>query len=143
GFQTWATVNASVTLPAGTQTLQVYSVTGGWNLNWIQFTAGAATAIPGTIQAETYGSMSGVQTQSTTDAGGGLNVGWIDTGDWMDYVVNAASAGTYTVGFRVAATGSGGSLQLRSSTGAVLATVPVPNTGGFQTWTTVNAVVTL
>ncbi len=32
-------------------------------------------SVPGTIQAENYASMSGIQTQSTSDTGGGLNVG--------------------------------------------------------------------
>ncbi len=43
-------------------------------------------------------------TQATTDVGGGLNVGWIDKGDYMDYYVNVATAGVYTVGFRLATT---------------------------------------
>ena len=36
-------------------------------------------------QAENYNIMNGVQTEGTTDTGGGLNVGYIDTGDWMAY----------------------------------------------------------
>ncbi|MBD0258331.1 MAG: family 16 glycosylhydrolase, partial [Cytophagales bacterium] len=49
-----------------------------------------------TIQAENYTSMSGVQTETTTDAGGGQNVGWIDTGDWMAYSnVNFPTSGAY------------------------------------------------
>jgi alpha-tubulin suppressor-like RCC1 family protein len=145
GFQTWQTVNATVTLPAGSQTLQVYSnAVPEWNFNWIQFTTTAgATAIPGTIQAEAYSTMSGVQTQTTTDAGSGQNVGFIDKGDWMNYPVNVATAGTYTVSFRVATPNTGAAVQLKQSSGTVLATVTVPNTGGFQTWQTVNSTVTL
>jgi len=142
GYQMWQTVGATVTLPVGSQTLRIYS-TGApeWNLNWMQF--GINQPIPGTIQAESYNGMNGIATQATTDTGGGLNVGWIDPGDWMDYGVNVASAGTYTVSFRIATPNSGTSFQLRSSSGAVLATVSPASTGGFQNWKTVTATVTL
>jgi endoglucanase len=82
-------------------------------------------------------------TQSTSDAGGGLNVGWIDVGDWMDYKVDVTAAGSYTVSFRVATPNTGASFQLRTATGAVLATIQVPNTGGWQDWTTVSATASL
>ena len=146
GWQSWQTVNASVTLPVGVQTLRVYSATAvQWNFNWMQFGAvqPAAQAIPGKIEAESYDSMSGIQTQSTTDAGGGLNVGWIDNKDWMGYNVNVATAGTYTASFRVATPYTGASFQLRNASGTVLATLNPPNSGGFQTWETVTANVTL
>ncbi|MDB5052145.1 MAG: carbohydrate-binding protein, partial [Bacilli bacterium] len=95
--------------------------------------APSGAAIPGKIEAESYSAMSGIQTETTTDTGGGLNVGYIDTGDWMDYSVNVQSAGTYTVGFRVASINSTGQLQLKNGAGTVLTTVNVPNTGGWQT----------
>ncbi len=95
------------------------------------------------IQAENYINMSGIQTESTSDVGGGLNVGWQDNGDWMDYAVNLASSGTFTVNFRVASYFTGAQFQLKNAAGTVLATVTVPNTGGFQNWTTVAAAVTL
>jgi hypothetical protein len=142
GMQVWQTVSANITLPAGSQTIQLYSSAAGWNINWMQYVAGASAA-PGLIQAEDYYAMSGIQTQTTTDTGGGLNVGWIDSGDWMAYFANIAAAGTYTASFRVASPYAGGSFQLRSATGTVLATVTIPNTGGFQTWQTVTATVTL
>jgi len=93
-----------------------------------------------TIQAENYSSMSGVQTETTTDAGGGQNVGWIDTGDWMAYSnVNFPTSGAYTVEYRVASGAAGGRLSLDLNGGAtVLGTVNVPATGGWQTWTTVS-----
>ena len=102
-----------------------------------------AAAIPGKVEAESYSAMSGVQTEATTDSGGGQNVGYIDTGDWMDYRVSVASAGSYTVQYRVAAAGSTGQIQLRTSGGTTLATTAVPNTGGWQTWTTAQTTVSL
>ena len=112
----------------------------------VSVTVGAAPSgltIPGTIQAENYTAMSGVQLEATGDTGGGQNVGWIDTGDYLDYAVNVQTAGTYTVGFRVASVPGGGQVQLRSATGTVYATASIAATGGWQTWSTVNATATL
>lgn len=104
---------------------------------------GTVNIIPGKIEAESYYSMSGIQTENTADAGSGLDVGYIETGDWMDYNVNVGTAGSYTASFRVASPNTGGQLQLKKADGTVLATVSVPQTGGWQTWTTVNATVSL
>jgi hypothetical protein len=148
GYQNWQTVTATITLPAGSQTLRIYSSSNGWNFNWWEIgTTGGTTPPPPTttstrIEAESYTSMNGVAKESTTDAGGGQNVGYIDTGDWMDYSVTASAAGTYPVNLRVASP-SGGQLQIQSSTGTVLATVAVPNTGGYQSWQTVTANIAL
>jgi hypothetical protein len=99
-------------------------------------------AIPGTLQAESYSAMNGIQTENTTDGGGGQNVGWIDANDWMDYNVNITTAGTYNISFRVASGTAGGQLQLRRGT-TVLATVNITGTGGWQNWTTLNTTATL
>jgi hypothetical protein len=95
------------------------------------------------VEAENYTAMFGIQTEQTADVGGGLNVGWQDTGDWMDYSVNIPSAGTYPVNFRVASFYTGAQFQLRKSDGAVLATMTVPNTGSWQSWQTITANVVL
>jgi hypothetical protein len=60
GWQTWTNVTASITLPAGTQTLTIDQDNAGWNLNYTSFGTtegpygGTAAAIPGTVQAENY-----------------------------------------------------------------------------------------
>ena len=94
------------------------------------------------IEAENYNSMSGVAKENTSDAGGGQNVGYIDFGDWMDYSVNVSSAGGYAINLRVASP-SGGQLQIKNASGIVLATVAIPNTGGWQNWQTVSANISL
>ena len=64
-----------------------------------------------TIQAESYQNMQGVIPEATTDEGGGMNVGSIDTGDWMSYPeVTIPSAGAYTIEYRVASVSGGGTL---------------------------------
>ncbi|WP_046245548.1 carbohydrate-binding protein [Hymenobacter terrenus] len=95
------------------------------------------------VQAEAYASMNAVQVENTTDVGGGQNVGWINAGSWMDYTVNLPSAGSYSVSFRVASEPGGGQLQLRTSAGTSLATLNIGATGGWQSWTTASATVSL
>ncbi|WP_321575633.1 beta-1,3-glucanase family protein [Paenibacillus guangzhouensis] len=106
-------------------------------------TSSGGAVIPGKIEAESYSNMFDVQTEATTDTGGGLNVGWINTGSWMDYSVNVQNAGNYTVGFRIASPNATGQLQLKNASGQVLTTANIPNTGGWQSWQTVNASVNL
>ena len=145
-YQIWQTVNATITLPAGVQTLRLYSSNlARWNINWLEFvTAGTPTQpVPGRIQAESYSTMFGVQNEATGDGGPGLDVGYIDQGDWMDYGINVASAGTYTVNFRVATPNTGAALQLRKADGTVLLTSSLPVTGAFQNWQTVSATISL
>jgi endoglucanase len=100
--------------------------------------------VPATVQAEAFCAMSGVQLESTTDVNGGQNVGYIDTGDWMTYSVTVPAAGSYKVSYRVASAVNGASIQLEQSGGSpVFGSVNVPNTAGWQTWTTVSHNVTL
>jgi len=95
------------------------------------------------VEAESYHTMSGVQTETTTDTGGGLNVGWLDAGDWLAYTVSVPTAGPYTIQYRVASP-SGGQLSLEQNAGTTrLGTLTVPNTGGWQTWATISHTVTL
>lgn len=106
---------------------------------------GGTGGTPTTIQAESYSSMSGVQTETTTDSGGGQNVGYIDTGDWMAYAgINFPSTGTYKIEYRVASQSGGGRLSLDLNAGAtVLGYLDVPSTGGWQTWTTISHTVSV
>jgi hypothetical protein len=148
GYQTWQNVSVTLNLPAGSQTLRIKSTGSSiWNINWWQVTANntlpAAVSIPGTIQAESYSAMSGIGTETTGDAGGGLDVGWVDNGDYMDYAVNVTAAGVYTASFRTSAPAAGATLQVLNSSGTVLTTVKVPNTAAFTTWQTVTANITL
>jgi beta-glucanase (GH16 family) len=175
GWQTWTNVTATVTLPAGQQTLTINQDNAGWNINYATFTSsssgsegpygGTPAAIPGTVQAENYdtggqgigydvsstnGSANsyrsdGVDLEVTTDTGGGYDLGWTTSGQWFRYTVNVATAGTYTVTFRVAApTAVTDAFHLSSSGGTNLSgNVAVPATGGYQDWTNVSATVTL
>ena len=101
--------------------------TGGWSTQ---------------IEAENFTNQSGVQTEGCSE--GGLNVGWIDAGDWMVYGnIAFPNSGTYRVEYRVASV-SGAMLSLDLNGGAVqLGQVAIPATGGWQNWTTVSHTVTI
>ncbi|WP_276481426.1 glycosyl hydrolase family 18 protein [Paraflavitalea pollutisoli] len=98
-----------------------------------------------TIQAESYNSMSGVQVETCTDAGGGQNVGYIDATDWMAfYNINFPVTGSYKVEYRVASLSGGGTLSLDLNAGSIqLGALAVPSTGGWQNWTTITHNVTV
>ncbi|MEE8327752.1 MAG: carbohydrate-binding protein [Nitrosomonadaceae bacterium] len=101
-------------------------------------------AIPGKIEAENYIQMHGIQTVTTTDSGGGLIVGWMDNGDWLDYAVNVEESGLYSVDLRVARLldfpEGQGCLKIGDET---LACFSVPGTGDWQNWVTVTTQVSL
>jgi Carbohydrate binding module (family 6)/Ricin-type beta-trefoil lectin domain-like len=181
GWQDWATVTASVTLPAGVQTLTVYEDNGGWNIHQLTFAlassssseapyGGTPAAVPGTVYAANYdtggqgvaynvtsanGTASGyrsdgVDLEGTSDTSdntgaGAYDLGWTTGGQWFRYTVNVATAGTYTVSLRLAgdvAVTDG--LHIANSAGANLSgNINVPDTGGWQDWTTVTASVAL
>lgn len=95
-----------------------------------------AFPFPGRLQAENFVAMSGVQLENTTDAGGGNNVGYFEPGDWVEYLVDIETAGTYTVQYRLASNvGSNGFTVLLD--GSEVDSVTVDDTGGWQSWVTV------
>ena len=126
---------------------------------------GTPAAIPGTVQAENYDTggqgvgysvtstngtansyrSDGVDLEVTTDTGGGYNLGWTAAGQWFKYTVNVATAGAYTVTFRVAAPAAvTDAFHISNSSGTNLSgSVNVPATGGYQAWVNVTATVTL
>jgi hypothetical protein len=120
-------------------------VGAGWNDRASSMrVASNTTSFSTVIQAENWISMAGVQTETTTDAGGGLNVGWIEAGDWMAYNVTIPTTGTYRVIYRIATPNANMTLRLEKDAGATqLGTVTIPNTGGWQNWSTVAHNVTL
>ncbi|SEK26425.1 Por secretion system C-terminal sorting domain-containing protein [Aquimarina amphilecti] len=95
------------------------------------------------IEAENFSSMNGVQIEPCIE--GGENVGYIDNGDWMVYNnINFPTSGNYLIEYRVAGLGSNARLSSDLNAGAIiLGEVDIPNTGGWQNWTTVSHLVTV
>ncbi|WP_125777803.1 glycoside hydrolase family 16 protein [Antribacter gilvus] len=98
-----------------------------------------------TIQAESYNAQSGVSTETTTDAGGGQNIGWIGNGDWVRFDgVNFGSTPARGFSARVAsgaASGVSGLVEVRLDdvNNAPVGSFAVGNTGGWQSWRTIPA----
>ncbi len=69
-------------------------------------------------------------------------VGWMRPSEWLQYTVNVTKAGTYDVAFKVATPNSGASLKLAVD-GSDTATISVPNTGSWDTYSEVKKQVTL
>ncbi|WP_347052415.1 RICIN domain-containing protein [Flavobacterium olei] len=111
---------------------------GQWKL--IATTTSQTSAL---IQAEDYSAMNGIQTEATTDTGGGSNVGYAETGDWLAYnSVNFPTTGSYLIEYRVASGVTGGRLSSDLNGGTIiLGNVDIPNTGGWQNWQTVTQTV--
>jgi Carbohydrate binding module (family 6) len=111
-------------------------------------TTGGGTGAYGTIQAESYNAQSGTQTETTMDTGGGLDVGWIANGDWLQFNnVDFGSTAARQFYGRVASGASGGAsglveVRLDSRSNAPIGSFAVGNTGGWQTWRTVPANIT-
>ncbi|WP_089155495.1 family 43 glycosylhydrolase [Micromonospora sp. NBS 11-29] len=85
-------------------------------------------------EAETIAWGQGVETEPAS--GGGMNVGFIDNGDYIKVKGVAFGTGATSYTARVASAGSGGSIELRldSATGPLVGTCRVSGTGGWQTW---------
>ncbi|WP_225829114.1 glycoside hydrolase family 16 protein [Streptomyces naphthomycinicus] len=97
------------------------------------------------IQAESYDSQSGIGTETTTDTGGGQDIGYLANGDWALYKgVNFGSTAARQFFARVASgAGSGVSglveVRLDSRSNAPVGSFAVGDTGGWQSWRTVPA----
>lgn len=96
--------------------------------------------IPGKIEAESYADMQGIDLENTLDIGGGLNVGWMDAGDYLVYYINVLEQGEYTVDYRVAVNASGAEYKLYINDDEIpLITTTFSSTGGWQNWKTVTS----
>jgi hypothetical protein len=124
---------------------------------------GTPVSLPGTIQAENFDEggtgvaysdttaanqggqyrTTNVDIETVSDVGGGYDVGWIAAGEWLKYTVNVTAAGPYTLEMRVASSGAGGTFHIESNGVNLTGPISIPNTGGWQTWTTIKKDVTL
>lgn len=93
-------------------------------------------------EAETIAWGSGIETEPSSE--GGMNVSWIENGDYIKVKGLAFGAGASSFTTRVASNTSGGRVELHldSPTGPTVGTCTVQGTGGWQTWSTVSCPVT-
>ena len=97
------------------------------------------------IEAESFDDQVGVRTENTSDAGGGQNIGYLANDDWARYGRVDFGEGADEVTARLAsAVDSEGQLEVRLDAvdGPLVASVPMENTGGWQSWESVDVPLT-
>ena len=101
-----------------------------------------ALEFPGLIQAEDSTSRVGTSTETTSDVGGGLNVGRINPGNSLSYSVDVETTGTYQLDLRVATIRENSEVRV-SVNGRTIADHDIPTTGDWQRWETIGSEVEL
>ncbi|MBB6730212.1 carbohydrate-binding protein [Cohnella sp. CBP 2801] len=93
------------------------------------------------IAASSYTSQSGIQLEPASE--GGLDVAFIDNGDYIAFDSVDFGSGAASFSARVASNASGGGIEIRTDgiNGPLAGTCSVPGTGGWQSWTTVDCAV--
>jgi YD repeat-containing protein len=149
-----AASKSGVLLTAGTHVMRVGIDGFGFLFDRVQISneqtpyGGTAWPVPGTIQAEDFDNGGeGVAYHDTTTANEGNsyratgvditntyvgpNVGWTQAGEWLEYTVNVAATGTYTLQ-AIAATPVGyGVVHFEIDGVDVTGPMAIPNTGGW------------
>jgi len=118
---------------------------------------GSPRRIPGTVEMEFYDEdgpgkawsddnpdnrggcfrKGGVDLGRTDDGGEGFYLGWTQPGEWVNYTVEIAAAGTYTMEARVSHGGrQGGTFHLECDGRDITGEITLPGTGHWHTWHT-------
>jgi len=99
------------------------------------------TKVPGKVEAEAFSFNQGLAVEKTSDAGGGSNIGYTNTGDYLDYRIRVMKSTRYLIEMRIACFNAAGRVEIQqiSTSGTLLNTAQlnVPVTGGWQVWQTV------
>lgn len=107
------------------------------NVAWLRPGAGSANA--GRIPAASFAAQHGIQTAPCSE--GGECVGWIEQGDWVRYERVDFGRRTRQIEIRAASATRGGTIEVRldAPDGELLGSCKVPNTGGWQAWSSFHA----
>jgi hypothetical protein len=121
---------APVAIGSGPVTVQAEDFdTGGEGVAYHDTTSGN--------DGNVYRPAEGVDLRPTADAGGGYRTASPKAGEWLEYTVDVATAGLYDLAFRVAASGTGGRFHVEVDGRDVTGSLGVPDTGGYDAFTTV------
>jgi beta-glucanase (GH16 family) len=95
--------------------------------------------LDGANQGGQYRPIEAVDVGTTTDAGGGFNVGWLKAGEWLNYTVTASATQSYTFSARVASAVGGGQFHVEIDGVNVTGTMTINNTTGWQNYVTITS----
>jgi hypothetical protein len=108
--------------------------------------------IPGRVEAEDYDNggegtayhdsdvvnslgqyrQDGVDIKTTGDSqGGGYDVGWTETGEWLEYTIDSVKADKYDINLRCGSAVAGAQVRVKLD-GTTLGTITVPNLGNWN-----------
>jgi hypothetical protein len=79
----------------------------------------------------------GVDIQTTPDAGGGDNVGFLKAGEWLEYTMDFSQSGSFKLDVRAASLGQSGTFRVLVD-GVTVATFSTADTGGWQAYKTLS-----
>ncbi|MBP0971556.1 MAG: carbohydrate-binding protein, partial [Oscillospiraceae bacterium] len=93
-------------------------------------------------EASSFFDQSGIETENCSE--GGLDVAFIENGDYVGYKDVDFGTGANAIDIRVAANSGGGTIELHldGPTGKLIGTLDVEPTGGWQDWATQRASLT-
>ncbi|HUI30265.1 MAG TPA: cellulase family glycosylhydrolase [Candidatus Acidoferrales bacterium] len=77
------------------------------------------------------------QTTDTASETNGFDVGWILSGEFLTYTVDATDSGTYDIETRIAAASAGGQIQFLLDGKGLGGVINIPSTGNWQSWRSV------
>jgi endoglucanase len=79
-----------------------------------------------------------IQLCSDSDTNNGYNVGWIEDGEWLVYLIRNNSERLADVEIRASSGASGGYMQLEANGHVISGEIYLPPTGGWDSWRTTN-----
>lgn len=122
-------------LVAGNYTLKAISFDNGGLTTTITSTFKVVNPIQiaGILQAEEFSLQSGIQTETTTDLGGGLNIGYIENNYFTEYFVNVEATNIYDLKIRAASGSNGGIIDIYEDN-VLKTTVSVTKTASWQSF---------
>ncbi len=138
GWEEWETLySPEFELLDGRKTIEIKFIGDNQNLNWLEIQPPIGVF---KLEAEDYDAMSGIDLETTTDTGGGQNIGWIDKDDWVEYTVFIPSTGDYLIEYRVAGEYDSLGFDVKLD-GILIDNQALNNPGGWQDWATQSRIV--
>lgn len=120
-----------------------------------EFKKAPVFALPGTIRLVDY-RVGGYKDADKVNEGGGYrpadgvdiggngkpgseySIGWTSPGEWLDYDISVAKAGSFNCSIEISCEGAGGKLQLEVKGRPLTQAVQIPDTGSWTKWQTIS-----